>query len=606
MELPDGALWAFLLCAVATAEPSAVALTVDQLDAREWHVESVAFHGNAAIPTADLRAAILTQPRPWYTPWRKRAVFDPETFETDLERLQRLYESRGYFEARIVYDLQAKKVGDGDLVSVDLWVEENLPVRVASVHVETKSGREPTLPPELPIRSGEDFSEDAYRDADLQLKEFFLNQGYAHAEVQRDARIDLSDHHADVTYVIDPGPECTFGPTRIEGNHYVTPEMILREREWREGDRFSIDRLRETRDDLLKLDLFRAVDIGWDTENKSSEVTTTIKVEEKLPREIRVAAGYGTDDHYRVQARWQNNDWLGDGRQLGFTLKYSSITSLANALFVQPHFLVPRMRGVIEFQQARDSEDNYLLYASRLRPRLEPRITRNLTASFGMRAEADRLSDVSGSTEEALGGVKDGTTLFGFSVGTLWNTTTEPLNPQSGEVASLRFDEAGLGGDFRFYSIVGEVKKYQLMPWNTVLAGRAKLAFATPIGADDNLPIFERLYAGGEGSVRGYGRRRLGPRDSANNPIGGESAVEASLEIRHAIWGPLGGAVFLDAGQVSLDRWDPPVDDLKYGSGFAITYATPVGPLRFDIGFPFERPPGDAGWALYFSIGQFY
>jgi outer membrane protein insertion porin family len=595
-----------VLGAVVLMSAQAVALTVDQLDTREWHVKRVDFHGNAAVPTSDLRAAILTQQRPWYTPWRKPAVFDPETFETDLERLQRLYESRGHFETRITYDLEAEKVGDGDFVSVNLWIEEGQPVRVASVQVETKSAREVPLPPELKIRSDENFSEDGYQATDLQLKESFMNQGYAHVDVRRDARIDLADHRADVTYIIDPGPECTFGPTRVEGNNYVTPEMILREREWQEGDPFSIDRLRETRDDLLKLDLFRAVDISWDTENKSSEVTTTIKIEEKLPREIRVAAGYGTDDHYRVQARWQNNNWLGDGRQLGFTLKYSSITSLANALFVQPHFLVPRMRGVVEFQQARDSEDNYLLYASRLTPRLEPRITRNLTASFGVRAEADKLSDVSQATEEALGGVKDGTTLFGFSVGLLWNTTSDPLNPQRGEVASLTFNDAGLGGDFRFYSIVGELKKYQPMPWNTVLAGRAKLAFATPIGADDNLPIFERLYAGGEGSVRGYGRRRLGPRDSANNPIGGESAVEASLELRHAIWGPLGGAVFLDAGQVSLNRWDPPVDDLQYGSGFAITYATPVGPLRFDIGFPFERPPGDAGWVLYFSIGQFY
>ena len=165
-----------------------------------------------------------------------------------------------------------------------------------------------------------------------------------------------------------------------------------------------------------------------------------------------------------------------------------------------------------------------------------------------------------------------------------------------------RFCEHG----HRFYKIVGEVKKYQSLPWQTVLATRAKLAFATPIGAEENLPLSERLYEGGEGSVRGYGRRQLGPRDSANNPIGGESAVEGSLELRHAVWGPIGGAVFLDAGQVSLNPWDPPIGDLNYGSGFALTYATPVGPLRFDIGFPFERPPGDAGWVLYFSIGQFY
>jgi outer membrane protein assembly complex protein YaeT len=606
MELRDKIAGSILLAVLSWSGSSASALTVDQLDTREWHVERLTIHGNAAISTWDIRSEILTKPNPWYTPWRKPVVFDPQTFETDLERLRRLYESRGFFEARIVYDLEAEKLGDGDLVSIELWIEENQPVRITSVNVETKSPRELALPPELPIRSGDDFSESAYQRTDTQLKEFFMNEGYAHVQVQRDAQVDLSAHRADVSYTIDPGPECTFGPTRIEGNNYVTNNMILREREWHEGDRFSIDRLRETRDDLLKVDLFRAVDISFDTENKSSVVTTTIKVEEKLPREIRVAAGYGTDDHYRVQARWQNNNWLGDGRQLGFTLKYSSITSLANALFVQPHFLVPRMRGVVEFEQTRDSEDNYLLYASRLHPRLEPRITRNLSASFGMRAEADKFSDVAQATKQALGGVKDGTTLFGFSVGLVWNTTTEPLEPRHGEVASLVFDDAGLGGDFRFYKIVAEAKKYQPLPWQTVLASRAKLAFATPIGAEENLPLSERLYEGGEGSVRGYGRRRLGPRDSANNPIGGESAVEGSLELRHAIWGPVGGAVFLDAGQVSLNPWDPPIGDLNYGSGFALTYATPVGPLRFDIGFPFERPPGDAGWVLYFSIGQFY
>ena len=95
-----------------------------------------------------------------------------------------------------------------------------------------------------------------------------------------------------------------------------------------------------------------------------------------------------------------------------------------------------------------------------------------------VRAEADKFSDVAQATKEALGGVKDGTTLFGFSVGLLWNTTTEPLNPQRGEVASLVFDDAGLGGDFRFYKIVAEAKKYQPLPWQTVLASRAKLSFA--------------------------------------------------------------------------------------------------------------------------------
>jgi outer membrane protein assembly complex protein YaeT len=607
MKVWEAAASVLLFGSVVFRVPEAAGLMLDDLDAREWHVKQVEIHGNEQFSTAVLSAEVLTQPRPWYTPWRARPVFDPGTFEKDLERLRRFYESHGYFEARIVYDLEAEALGAGDLVTVAIWIEENEVVRVGSVEAGSKNGEALPLPETLPIRAGQPFTEDDYQAADRSLKEFFLNRGYAHVEVARSAKVDLASHRADVSYVIDPGPECTFDGSRVEGTKRVDPAVVLREREWQEGERFSIDRVRETRENLLKRDLFSSVEIGWEKQDKPSQVPMILKVEEKPPREIKFSAGFATDDHYRVQLQWQHNDWLGGGRQLGITLKYSSITSTVGTLFVQPHFLVPHMNGIIELLQDRDEEDNYTLDASRLHPRLEPRITRNLSGYFGFRVERDKLTSIAEATINALGGqVKSGLSLIGPSAGLRWNTTTDPLNPQGGHVVFLGLDEAGPGGDFDFYTITGEAKKYQSFVWDTVLAGRAKLAFATPIGAEENLPLFARLYAGGEQSVRGYGRRRLGPRDSDNNPIGGESLVEASVELRRKIWGPLGGAIFFDAGQVSLNRFDPPVDDLKFGTGIAFTYATPVGPLRLDLGFPLERPPGDMSWQLYFSIGQFY
>jgi outer membrane protein insertion porin family len=607
MKVWVGAAVVLLCCTVILGAPEAVGLTLDDLDAREWHVKRVEIHGNEQFATGVLRAEVLTEPRPWYTPWRAPAVFDPGTFEEDLERLRRFYESHGYFETRIVYDLEAAALGAGDFVTVTIWIEENEVVRVGSVEAGSKGGEALPLPETLPIRVGQPFTEDDYRAADAALKDFFLKRGYAHVDVARRAKVDLASHRADISYVIDTGPECTFDGSRVEGTKNVDPAIVLREREWHEGDRFSIDRVRETRENLLKLDLFSAVDTGWETLDKASQLPMILKVEEKPPREIKFSVGYGTDDHYRAQIHWQHNDWLGDGRQLGITLKYSSITSTASTLFVQPHFLLPHMRGILEFLQDRDDEDNYTLDASRFHPRLEPRITRDLSAYVGLRVERDKLSSIDQATVNALGGqVKSGLLLFGPSLGLRWNTTTDPLNPQSGQVVSLGLDEAGPSGDFDFYTITGEAKKYQRLAWETVLAGRAKLAFATPIGAEENLPLFERLYAGGEQSVRGYGRRRLGPRDSDNNPIGGLSLVEASVELRRKIWGPLGGAVFFDAGQVSLNRFDPPVGDLKFGTGIAFTYATPVGPMRLDLGFPLERPPGDSSWQIYFSVGQFY
>ena len=129
---------------------------------------------------------------------------------------------------------------------------------------------------------------------------------------------------------------------------------------------------------------------------------------------------------------------------------------------------------------------------------------------------------------------------------------------------------------------------------------------ADATGSDKNFPLFERFFAGGEKSVRGYGRRRLGPLTASDDPLGGLSLVEGSIELRRPIWKELTGAVFLDFGQVSRKAYDLPLGDLQFSSGFGIAYSTPVGPVRFDIGFPFKPPRGDRAWQIHFSIGAYF
>src|SRR5581483_9623793 len=113
---------------------------------------------------------------------------------------------------------------------------------------------------------------------------------------------------------------------------------------------------------------------------------------------------------------------------------------------------------------------------------------------------------------------------------------------------------------------------------------------------------FERFYAGGINSVRGYERWRVGPLVD-DDPIGGRSVVEWSLELRHPITEQLGGALFLDAGQVSRSSFDIPFGSLRYGTGFGVRYKSPVGPLRVDLGFPVQPPDDDPRWQVHVSVG---
>jgi outer membrane protein assembly factor BamA len=276
--------------------------------------------------------------------------------------------------------------------------------------------------------------------------------------------------------------------------------------------------------------------------------------------------------------------------------------------FVQPHFITPRSRAVVGLRQDREEEETYLLNASRFHPRFEHSFSRHLTGFVGYRLEYDHLDEIDAATIQALGNIEKRGVLSGPSIGLLWNTTDDLFTPTQGHILSVILDQAGKiwGGRFSFYKMTAEAKKYFLLGWETVLASRLKVGFADALGSDRNFPIFERFFAGGEKSVRGYGRRRLGPLSAADDPVGGLSLVEGSIELRRPIWGALGGALFLDFGQVSTRRFQFPVDDLRFAAGVGVSYLTPVGPLRLDLGFPFRPPRGDRAWQIHFSVGAFF
>ncbi len=123
-------------------------------------------------------------------------------------------------------------------------------------------------------------------------------------------------------------------------------------------------------------------------------------------------------------------------------------------------------------------------------------------------------------------------------------------------------------------------------------------------GRDHDLQIFRRFFAGGINSTRGYGRYKVGPLTDGRDPIGGRSLLEWNLEFRTPLYGGLGGVVFFDAGEVRLPPFSYNTADLQFGVGFGLRYQTIVGPIRVDLGFPLERPRGEAGWQVHFSIGQ--
>jgi outer membrane translocation and assembly module TamA len=184
-----------------------------------------------------------------------------------------------------------------------------------------------------------------------------------------------------------------------------------------------------------------------------------------------------------------------------------------------------------------------------------------------------------------------------------------------------------LGGDVSFVRLVGEWRAYHLLVGKLLGSVRLRLGAEDPTSGSDEIPLYERFYAGGINSVRGYGRWRVGPlanelaeaerktlraegkripqslKDVDDEPVGGRTLVETSIELRHPITDTISGVVFFDGGQVSLDSYDFAFDDLQYGTGIGARVRTPIGPLGLDLGFPLDPPKDDPVWQVHVSLG---
>jgi len=600
------------LASLSVLTDSASAVLVDALDpGRQWRVEKIEFTGNKAIDSDELSDVIATKVRPWYRLWEDRPVFDPVTFSSDLERLQRFYETRGYYGTTVDYDLTVDD--EGALVSAQIEVQEGMPVLISEIDVEvegTEADRKPPpLPKDLPVKRSEIFREAEYQQAEQVLRGVFLENGYAHVKTERAAEVDLDQRRVRIRYKVQPGPIAVFGKTEIKGTDAVDPQLVSREIVYQAGETYAQSKVNESREKILALGLFGAVRVApTETAGTPTVVPMEVEVTEKSHREIRLSLGYGTEDEFRTQLEWRNLNWLGGGRRLSILAKYSSIAATGAINFTQPHFLSPRTQGIVNLGYDQEKEETYVRNVARFGPRLDHRFSSTLTGFVGYRLEYDKLHDIDPSTISALGEIKKNGILSGPTVGLVWNTADDPFNPKKGEVISLTVDQAGAiwGGAFSYYKMTAEAKKYIDIGWQTVFASRLKLGLGDAIGSDENFPLFDRFFSGGEKSVRGYGRRRLGPLSTSGDPLGGLSLLEGSLELRRPIWKELNGAIFLDFGQVSKQSFDIPIDDLQFSAGFGISYATPVGPLRLDVGFPFKPPRGDRSWQIHFSIGAYF
>jgi len=591
---------------VLAAASGAVAVPIELLDSEQpWVLRSLEVRGAAEFDHSAVTPVMTTRPRAWWAPWRAYPALDPLTLREDVERVQTLYRREGFYEATVVAD--ATIAADERTVDVVITITEGPPVMVADVSVVLDGTHVPdfdALVARLPVRRGERFREHDYDAGRRDLRRAYRGAGYARVVVQKRARVDLDRHEADVTYAIVSGVPCVFGEVHVSGTTAVAPSVVLAEVAFRPGDPFRDDALERTRRQLQQTNLFTVITVG-EAEGTGDVVDVEIDVREAPPRDIRVGIGYDTEEGPRGTAGWRHFNFFGGGRQLGVTARVSTIFRTGAVDFIQPHWPFPTYttRTLAAYQQ--QIEESFDLDRVRLAPRLEWRPRTDLMTYLAYRFDYDTLSDVPDAVKRALpGGAPAHAIVSGLEIGGEVVLADDAIDPKHGVVFAGTIETAGLGGDVHLVRALSVTSLYYpLGIFQLFGAARLRLGVVAPIAGDEEVPLYERLYAGGVNSVRGYERWHVGPLVDGD-PLGGRTLVDMSFELRRVIVGDFGGVVFLDAGQVNLRTDEVPFDNLQFGTGVGLRYLSPVGPIRIDLGFPLDRPAGDAAWQVTLGIGR--
>jgi outer membrane protein insertion porin family len=205
-------------------------------------------------------------------------------------------------------------------------------------------------------------------------------------------------------------------------------------------------------------------------------------------------------------------------------------------------------------------------------------------------------------------------TLTAIGIEARRSTADNLFSPTRGYQLTLTLQKAGLGlGTFNYMALQTDARHYLPLSDRLVLANRVQMGNINPAGADEvNVPFSKKFFLGGATTLRGWSRYEVSPLSTSGFPLGGNSVLGFSTELRSAVKGNFGLVGFLDGGNVWSNSWDIDVTDLRYAIGPGLRYQTPIGPIRFDMGYQLNPIPGllvngvpqTRRFRFHFSIGQ--
>ena len=593
-------------------------LTFSILAQDSYEIKDLQITGMETVPETKLKKMLILQEKSGWQKllfWKKADLFYQADLISDKDLITNFYQKEGFLDVEV--DAKINEISDEEAVEIEFIIEENEAVKIEDInynlHISESSDSIMSrdllnqFTAGLPLKTGSRFRDEDLLSAQSKISNWLTQQGYAYQEVNYKLQLKRDLSLVLVNFNINTGPICYFGKTTFAGVEDVAYSILEKQLE-PSGQIYNEMYLQKLQRKIQALGMFQYVTVRGqlDEEGDSKIIPIQVELKEASRISFKLGVGYGQEDKFRTSITVTKLGFLGGIRRAVFFAKYSFLEPYNLSLKVtQPAFIHPQGSLMINPFARKEDEENYTL--SRIGSFINYQIGlgKYLSSYLNYGLEWNNLKTASPSLEDDL--ISEGKGNYrqtSSTIGLVYDDSEPMFSAHKGWYFSSAFTLAGIGfnSDYHYTMTSADVRKYTRLFQQVTLATRLKGGFMKSTRAGEVTPIADRFYAGGSSSVRGWSRFDLGPKSEDDLPMGGNSLLEGSLELRYPIWDIISGTVFCDAGNVWTGTYDHDLKEIEYAGGLGLRVKTPLGPIRFDVAKPLSQSFRNI--QFYLNIGE--
>ncbi len=598
-------------------ERNRVDIGINIVEGEVAKIKQVKIVGNTVFEEDDLIDDFESGLKPWYKFWGTRDRYEKQKLQGDIEILRSQYLDDGYLK----FDVPSTQVSispDKEDIFITINVDEGEQYTINEIKLAGKFiFSEEEMRSFVDLSTGDIFSRAKIVASTEAITQRLGDEGYAFPNINTVPEVDEETKKVDLTFFIDPGKRVYVRRINFTGHEISRDEVYRRELRQMESGWYSQTNVETSRRRIQRLSFVETVEIETKRiPGVDDFVDLEIVIEERLAGSFNLGAGFSGSQGAVLTTSVSQENFLGTGKSVALSLNTSKVNTVYRLNYANPYYTIDGVSRSFGFSyvstEASEADisdfdsDQFGLDFGYSIP-----LTENDRIAASLRLQQTGINTSTNTPTEIINFIDENDDDYlnlTFTTSFVHDTRNRSLFPQHGNRQNLTLELAVPGSDLEYYKFSYENTHYlQLSEYYTLSLG-GEIGYGDAYGSTTDLPFFEKYRAGGTNSVRGYESNSLGPRDSFDEPFGGNFLSTASLQLSFPV--PIVEnknrnrfSIFVDVGNVFEEFDDFDTSEIRGSFGVGLNWITGLGGISFSFSQPFNDDPDDDIEGFQFDLG---